>query len=341
MSIDNAVPAAAEPSAKRGWPRQEANRFGRTMRVAHEATRSGAGEIITPRELIEDAFFEPGSSPRLATRRTLYLLLEAAAGDAWQDMTHKVTKGQIGQDHKSRQDVEALLLAVDQMRLALPSSSSRGRAAREYVGLFERLCIEDSDGADAWIEFRFRPELRSLFAASTQYAILNRQSLWQLECRYALTLYVLGCLFFGRRTPTMTATPKDLVELLGMPAGTTWAELERRALLPAKAELGVWAHFTFDWTTDPASPRGRQRVRRVTLSFDAKDLAIMELDGRLFAQCDRRARRKIKNFVVAAIAAAEKARDQQLRDAIAVDLKAAADTELSAGLANLDDEIRW
>ena len=312
--------------------------YGRTMRVAHEVAKAQIGEIIAPRELIEDVKYERRRSPRLAPRRCLFLLIQAAGGDAWQDIVHRVSKADLGLERRSRDEVDALLKAVDEIRVAIPALSGRERLAISYGGLFDHLYMELDRGPEAAIEFRFRAELRSLFAASKEYAVLRREALSRLECRYAITLYALGCLFISRKRPAITVKPEEMIDLLGMPDLTLWAEIERAALLPAQAELAVWAHFQMSWETEPRSPRGRARVRRVTLRFEAKDGAIEAVDGQDFVAVDRKSRRAAKKRAITEIAAAEADRDRQLRHGMVKGIETARAADLAA---DLQDEIPY
>lgn len=251
-------------------PRQKKNEenlpiFGKTMRVAHEAAQAHEGrEIVKAGELVEITF-RKGVSPSLAARRTLSLLVGKAAGDAWKDVTHRITKAELRGNHESNDRIGDLLDDVAAIRFVMPTLSSRGRAAIERAGLFTTLTEETDDDDSAWVEFQFSPAARRLFGASSKYAAMNRAALFAFESKYTITLYELGCLLVGRKDKTWHGTIPELRAKLGVEEGklTRWPDLHRFALQAAKAELDHLAHFTLTWR----EKRQGRKVTEIELTF--------------------------------------------------------------------------
>ncbi|MBF0327471.1 MAG: replication initiation protein [Alphaproteobacteria bacterium] len=239
------------------------------MKVAHEAARAHEGrEIVKPGELV-DVTFRKGQSPSLAARRTLSVLIGAAAGDAWKDTTHRVTKAALRGSHESNDRIGPWLDEVAAIGLTLPTISSRGRAAIERAGLFSVLTEETDDDSAAWVEFQFSPAARRLFGASAKFAAMNRAALFAFESKYTVTLYELGCLLVGRKDKTWRGTIPDLRAKLGVEVGKygDYAQMKRRVLDPAKTELDHLAHFTVTWR----EKRQGRKVTEIELTFWPKE----------------------------------------------------------------------
>lgn len=124
---------------------------------------------------------------------------------------------------------------------------------------------ETAAGDGAWVEYRFTEPARQLFLASGAYAVLDRAAVMALGSKYALRLYELGCLYAGRRNPTLSLPLPDLRALLGVPAGVyrDWTDLRRTVLDQARRELDTRTDLR---VTLKERRRGRS-VEGVTLGF--------------------------------------------------------------------------
>jgi len=239
-------------------------KVGRTMKAAFSAKVEGFDRFIKPGELV-DVKFGRGQSPSLVARRTLALLIGEAAGDAWKDTTHRIPKKCIRQAHKSNERLSDTLDEVASILMVCETISSRGRAAISRSGLFEDLIEETEDSDGAWIEYRFNAHARRLFGASEHYAAMNSAALFAFNSKYAVTLYELGCLYSGRRDPSVEFTMPELRERLGIEKGRykDYAQLKRRVFDQAKLEIDHLAHFTFNWV----EVRHGRKIVRVRLQF--------------------------------------------------------------------------
>jgi hypothetical protein len=263
----------SEPNKQSGRKKRagSAPAVGRTMKAAHMAAQAHEGrEIVKPGELTDITFLK-GQSPTLAARRTLSLLIGKAAGDAWKDVTHRITKAELRGNHESNDRVAPLLDEVSAIRFKIPTISSRGRDAIARAGLFTELTEETADEDNAWVEFQFSPAARRLFGASAKFAAINRAALFAFESKYTITLYELGCLLVGKKDKTWHGTITDLRAKLGVEDGKygDYAQMKRRVLDPAKAELDHLAHFTVTWR----EKRQGRKVTEIELTFWPKDHA--------------------------------------------------------------------
>jgi hypothetical protein len=239
------------------------------MKAAHEAARAHDGrEIVKAGELV-DITFQKGQSPSLAARRTLTVMIGAAAGDAWKDTIHRITKAELRGGHESNDRIPGWLDEVAAIRFKMPTISSRGRAAIERAGLFSQLTEETDDGDSAWVEFQFSPAARRLFGESSKFAAMNRAALFAFESKYTVTLYELGCLLVGRKNNSWHGTIPEMRAKLGIEPDKyrDWTDLRRKTLEPAKAELDHLSHFTM---TSKEKRQGR-KVTEIELSFWAKE----------------------------------------------------------------------
>lgn len=256
---------------------------GRTMLAAHSADRDFEGrEIVKAGELV-DVKFRSGQSPSLAARRTLSLLIGKAAGDAWKDAVHRITKRELRSEHKSNERIGLWLDEVAAIRLTLPTISSRGRASIERAGLFALLTEETEEGDDAWVEYQFSPAARRVFGDSGMYARLNRAALLSFQSKYSVTLYELGSLLVGRKyDQTWRGTIPELRAKLGIGHDQyrNWTDLRRFTLDAAKAEIDHLAHFDLTWQ----EKRQGRKVVEIELRFLLKEPDDINEASR---ECDR------------------------------------------------------
>lgn len=249
----------------------KAPKTGRTMKAAHKAAQDGSGQIVKAGELIQ-ATFPKGVAPSLTARRVLALMMGAAAGDGWRKQTHRITKKEIRQAHKSNERMEAILEEVAGIRYQMDGISTRGHPAR-ILGALVQITMEKADDDSAWVEFDFYDGVRRLLGASDVYGTMNRAALLAFRSKYTVTLYELGCLLSGRRDPTQTFTVEELRQKVGVEGGKypRWVDFKRFALQQARTEIDQLAHFVM---TVREHRQGR-KVVKVTLGFWPKDEAGM------------------------------------------------------------------
>jgi len=97
---------------------------------------------------------------------------------------------------------------------------------------------------------RFTPDARRLIRESETYAVLNRQAISGLSfSSYALRLYEMGALRLHRRQSTWRADMTAVRAAFGIAPELykDFAQLRRKVLDKAKAEIDHLAHFTVDW----------------------------------------------------------------------------------------------
>ena len=243
---------------------------GRTMRAAHVRPQEhGGGEgVVKAGELVE-ATYPEGATLSAAARKVLVLLLAKAAGDAWQDQEHQITKGELRGSHKGNERLVRVLDELQRVLLRVRVRSPRGHDAVLVAPIIAQRVEELDDDARSVVFWRFSEPMRRVMQSSDHYAEMQQQAVLAFESRYSVTLYEYGCLLYRRQHPTWQGTLIELRELLGVPAGTyrDWTDLSRFTLGIARSEIDHIAPFTLTWRE---SRRGRAVVA-VELRFEPKD----------------------------------------------------------------------
>jgi len=223
---------------------------GRAMRVAAALRVKGGDEFAKPGSIIEVKFVK-GESLSLTASRLLALMILTAGGDAWEDKPHRMRKADIRRGHKGNERITDMLQELHRTLFAIDDRSWRGKKATTLFSLISRSKEEtDEDGGEAgWIEWEFTPDARKLIQASETYAVLNRQAVLGFRSNYALKLYELGALRLHRRQATWRGDMAALRAALGIPPEvyTDFAQLRRKVLDKAKAEIDQLGHFQVEW----------------------------------------------------------------------------------------------
>lgn len=243
---------------------------GRAMRVAAALRAKGGDEFAKPGSIIEVKFVK-GESLSLTASRLLALMILAAGGDAWEDKPHRMRKADIRRGHKGNERITDMLQELHRTLFAVDDKSWRGKKATTLFSLISRSREEtEEDGGEAgWIEWEFTPDARKLIQASETYAVLNRQAVLGFRSNYALRLYELGALRLHRRQATWRGDMTALRAALGVPPEvyTDFAQLRRKVLEKAKAEIDQLAHFRVEWR----EIRQGRRVTEIEFRFEPKD----------------------------------------------------------------------
>lgn len=266
---------------------------GRAMRVATALKAKGGDEFAKPGSIIEVKFVK-GESLSLTASRLLALMILTAGGDAWEDRPHRMRKADIRRGHKGNERITDMLQELHRTLFAIDDRSWRGKKATTLFSLISRSREEtEEDGGEAgWIEWEFTPDARRLIQASETYAVLNRQAVLGFRSNYALKLYELGALRLHRRQATWKGDMPALRAALGIPPEvyTDFAQLRRKVLEKAKAEIDQLAHFRVEWK----ETRQGRAVTEIEFRFEPKGApevldTVEELDRHSVGRKERRA----------------------------------------------------
>lgn len=242
---------------------------GRSMRVAAALRAKGGDEFAKPGNIIEVKFVK-GESLSLTASRLLALMILTAGGDAWEDKPHRMRKADIRRGHKGNERITDMLQELHRTLFAVDDRSWRGKKATTLFSLISRSREEtEEEGEAGWIEWEFTADARKLIQASETYAVLNRQAVLGFRSNYALKLYELGALRLHRRQATWRGDMTALRAALGIPPEvyTDFAQLRRKVLEKAKAEIDQLAHFRVEWR----EIRQGRTVVEIEFRFEPKD----------------------------------------------------------------------
>jgi hypothetical protein len=223
---------------------------GRAMRVAHALQSLDGDEFAKPGNLVEVRFVK-GQSLSLTAARLLALMILTAGGDAWEPVAHRMRKADIRRGHKGNERISDMLEELHRTLFAVDDLSWRGRKATKRFSLIQSSREEvDEEGSEAgWIEWEFTPDARRLIRESETYAVLNRQAVLGFRSSYALRLYEMGALRLYRRQSVWRGDMTAIRAAFGIAPELykDFAQLRRKVLEKAKAEIDHLAHFTVDW----------------------------------------------------------------------------------------------
>lgn len=207
--------------------------------------RPNAESLIKPGELVDLVEVTPLT---LVDRRIYNQLLEHAWDAIDRPVTHVIAKSALRGSHNSNdrigESLERLMAAI--VRVAVTRD---GEPAIERVQLLGGNV--ETVRRDGLLEYEIPPGLRRIIKDSTIFARLQREVMFALTSKYALTLYEMvqkrGNL---RWRDSERFALADLRGILGVPKGklTTWSNLRLRAIDPAVKEVNRLSDYVVELT---------------------------------------------------------------------------------------------
>lgn len=226
--------------------------------------RPNAESLIKPGELVDVIEVTPLT---LNDRRIYNQLLENAWDAIDKPVSHVISKSMLRGSHNSNdrvgESIERLMSAIVKIEVTWD-----GEPAVERVQLLGGNI--ETTRQDGLIEYEIPARLRKIISNSTIFARLQREIMFALSSKYALTLYEIvqkrGNL---RWRSSEKFSIEDLRGILGVPKGklTSWSNLNLRAITPAMAEVNALSDYMV--AIDPIKT-GR-RVTHVELRWWKKD----------------------------------------------------------------------
>lgn len=312
---------------------ETAGESGRAMRVARVLASKDSDEFAKPGKLVEVRFVK-GQSLSLTASRLLALMILAAGGDAWRAVPHKLRKADIRRGHKGNERISDMLEELHRTLFSEDDKSWRGKRATRMFNLIQSSVVEvEEDGGPeaGWIEWEFTPDARRLIQESESYAVLNRQAVLGFRSSYALRLYEMGALRIHRRQSVWRGDMPALRAALGIGPDIykDFAQLRRKVLEVAKAEIDQLAHFKVEWK----EIRQGRTVAELEFRFVAKDAPaqIATVDELTRHSAGRQARREESVETVAILPALSDAPPERGQLRSVADALPAALRSLGAG----------
>lgn len=251
--------------------------------------RPNAQTLVKPGELVDLVEVTPLT---LADRRIYNQLLENAWDAIEKPVTHVISKSDLRGSHNSNDRVGA---SVERLMASIVKVSVMrdGEPAIERVQLLGGNV--ETTRRDGLLEYEIPQRLRRIIKDSTVFARLQREVMFALSSKYALTLYEMvqkrGNL---RWRSAEKFSLDDMRGVLGVPKGklTSWSNLKLRAIDPAVEEVSALS----DFIVEVAPIKTGRRVTHVELRWwrkDAKGEAKVERELQ-FASVGRKERTKAK-----------------------------------------------
>ncbi|MFT3688485.1 replication initiation protein [Paenirhodobacter sp.] len=202
--------------------------------------KPNAESLIKPGELVDLIEVTPLT---LTDRRIYNQLLENAWEAIDKPVTHVISKAQLRGSHNSNDrigdSIERLMSAIVKVQVVWD-----GEPAVERV----QLLGGNIEGLrrDGLMEYEIPPRLRKIIANSQVFARLQREVMFALSSKYALTLYEMVQKRGNLRWKASERFTLDAIRgILGVPKGklTSWSNLKLRAIDPAVQEVSALSDF--------------------------------------------------------------------------------------------------
>ncbi len=203
-------------------------------------TRPSKDSLVKPGELVDLIEVTPLT---LTDRRIYNQLLENAWEAIDKPVLHVIAKSDLRGSHNSNdrvgESIERLMSAIVKIEAVWD-----GKPAIERVQLLGGNL--EMARADGLLEYEIPPRLRKIISNSTIFARLQREVMFALSSKYALTLYEM---VQKRGNLRWRSSEKFSLEalrgVLGVPKGklTSWSNLRMRAIDPAVEEVSALSDY--------------------------------------------------------------------------------------------------
>ncbi len=202
--------------------------------------RPSAESLVKPGELVDLVEVTPLT---LADRRIYNQLLENAWDAIEKPVTHVIPKASLRGSHNSNDrigdSIERLMAAIVRVEVVWD-----GKPAIERVQLLGGNV--EAARRDGLFEYEIPARLRRIISNSTIFARLQREVMFALTSKYALTLYEMVQKRGNLRWRSSERFSLDSLRgILGVPKGklTSWSNLRLRAIEPAVAEVSALSDY--------------------------------------------------------------------------------------------------
>ena len=226
--------------------------------------RPNAETLVKPGELVDLVEVTPLT---LADRRIYNQLLENAWDAIEKPVTHVIAKSDLRGSHNSNDRVGA---SIER----LMASIVKVNVVRDGEPAIERVQLlggnVETARRDGLLEYEIPQRLRRIIKDSTVFARLQREVMFALSSKYALTLYEMVQKRGNLRWKSSEKFSLDEMRgVLGVPKGklTSWSNLKLRAIDPAVEEVSALS----DYVVEVAPVKTGRRVTHVELRWWRKD----------------------------------------------------------------------
>ena len=243
--------------------------MGKTIQVAADRAHDDTKTVL-PAEVARGIYIR--NPPGLRARKLMHLMIATAGGRMGEDVEHRIRLSDIrrieGMAHHDRKSLEPLF---EELRATVLTHDDP-QAMKVSIGGFLDTAEVDYSGeaaGDLLLSWYFSRMFTRMAGASDLWVILDRQTIFALTSKYSVLLFQhIASLTNLSHVSSQTFTVAELRALLGVEKGkmVRFADLNRRAIQPALAEISQLSRFTLT-----ATPKKIGRtVARVEIAWAVK-----------------------------------------------------------------------
>jgi hypothetical protein len=247
----------------------------KTTKIAADRAFDEAKTVL-PAEVARGVYIE--NPPGAEALKLMHLLIGKAGGRMAEDVRHELRLADIkkidGMRNHTRATLRRLFIELRGAVIVFDDTESQC----EIIGGFldqAKLDYRHEVSDDLLVAWWFGRAFREMAEKSCHWAILDRQTVFALSSKYSILLFQhIASLVNLNHVTSKTFTVAELRAVLGATEGTLdrFADLNRRAILPAVAEINQTSRLTLT-----ATPRKIGRtVISVTISWAEKPLELKQ-----------------------------------------------------------------
>lgn len=243
--------------------------MGKTIEVAADRAFDQTKTVL-PAEVARGIYMQ--NPPGLAALKLMHLLIAKAGGRMGEDVEHRVRLSEVRSVEGLRNhDRSSLAPLFAELQAAVLIHDDVDKKRLTIGGLLDIAEVDYRDelSGDLNISWYFSRMFTRAAAASNHWAILDRQTVFQLNSKYAVLLFQhIASLLNLDHVTAKTFSAAELRATLGVPEGThkRFAELNRWALKPAIAEINQLSRLTLTATPNKVG----RTVASVTIAWEKK-----------------------------------------------------------------------
>ena len=219
-----------------------------TLKVAADRANDDTNSVI-PVEIARGVYIE--HPPSAQALKILHLMIAKSGGAMAEDRKHDLKLSEIRKISKMRNHDKASLVPLFMQLRAATFHFDDTKVKKIRIGGFlDHTEIEyryEDETGEITVSWWFGGLFKKLAAESNHWAILDRQTVFNLRSKYSILMfqYVASLVNLDHKV-SQIFTIQELRGMLGVPEGKlkAWSELSRFALKPAVVEVNQLARFT-------------------------------------------------------------------------------------------------
>ena len=222
-----------------------------TTQIAADRAHDQAKTVL-PTEVARGLMVE--HPPSAQALKLLHLLIAQAGGRMAEERWHEISGAEIRQNsglgHHGRTSLVSLFAQIRATTIIFDDVDSKQATVGGFLDE-AKIDYRDEDKGDIKARWWFSKTFRRMAAASTHWAIIDRQTVFALRSKYSILLFQhIASLTALDHITDKTFTVPELRVALGLPEGKIkrFADLNRDVLTPAIADINQLSRLTLTAT---------------------------------------------------------------------------------------------